>query len=323
MIPRRPLLGLLAAGLPLPALAQGAYPDRPVRMIVPFPPGGGTDTWGRICAEAMQPEFGQPIVIENRGGAGGLVGTEAASKATPDGYTLLFTITTHVQTPVVMNRFPYDPIKDFAFIGRLGTTSISFCIGPAVPAEIRSWAQFVAWAKGRDLSLGSYAAGSTGHAFTLLLAQEAGLKMEHVPYRGETPMLQDMLGGTIHGGFHSMAAAGEMVKAGRIRALATAGERRVPMLGDTPLLKDLGFSPRFSFTGFSGLMAPARTPQPVLEKLDQVFRVAAAKPATHRRLEAVDTVPSYQDPAAFKAQVETCLRQWTEIAQMLNLTVEG
>jgi tripartite-type tricarboxylate transporter receptor subunit TctC len=328
MIRRRPLAGLLAGGLALPALgarAQGAtaYPERPVRFIVPFPPGGGTDTWARITAEGLQPEFGQPIVIENRGGAGGLVGTEAAAKATPDGYTLLFNITTHVQTPVVMRRFPYDPINDFAFIGRLGTTSISFCIGPKVPAEIRSWAQFAEWAKGRDLSLGSYAAGSTGHAFTLLLAQEAGLKMEHVPYRGETPMLQDMLGGQIDGGFHSMAAAGEMVKAGRIRALATAGERRVPMLGDTPLLKDLGFSSRFSFTGFSGLMAPARTPQPILDRLDQAFRLAAAKPETHRRLQAVDTVPSYQDPATFRAQVERSLREWTEITQALNLTVEG
>jgi tripartite-type tricarboxylate transporter receptor subunit TctC len=326
---RRPLLGRLAvAGLAMPAVltaarAQGAYPDRPVRFIVPFPPGGGTDTWARIASEGMQPEFGQPIVIENRGGAGGLVGTEAAAKAPPDGYTLLFTITTHVQTPVVMRRFPYRPVEDFAFIGRLGTTSISFCIGPAVPAEIRDLRGFVEWAKGRDLSLGSYASGSTGHAFTLLIAEEAGLKMEHVPYRGETPMLQDMLAGQIHGGFHSMAAAGEMIKAGRLRALATAGDRRIPALGETPLLKDLGFSDRFSFSGFSGLMAPVRTPQPILDRLAEVFRIAAAKPETHRRLLAVDTVPSYQDPATFRAQVERNLREWTEIAERLNLTVEG
>ena len=325
---RRPLLGLAAAtAMAAPAArAQGtatAYPERPVRMIVPFPPGGGTDTWARICAEGMQPEFGQPIVIENRGGAGGLVGTEAAAKAPPDGYTLLFTITTHVQTPVVMRRFPYDPVNDFAFVGRLGTTSISFCVGPKVPGEVRTWPRFAEWAKGKDLSLGSYAAGSTGHAFTLLLAEEAGLTMEHVPYRGETPMLQDMLAGQIHGGFHSMAAAGEMIRAGRLRALATAGERRIPMLGETPLLKELGFSDRFSFSGFSGLMAPARTPRPVLDRLAEVFRIAAAKPETHRRLLAVDTVPSYQDPAAFRAQVERNLREWTEIAGRLNLTVEG
>ncbi|MDO9707349.1 Bug family tripartite tricarboxylate transporter substrate binding protein [Paracraurococcus lichenis] len=328
---RRHLLGLAAAGLAAPALAQGTaqgtaqtgYPDRPVRFIVPFPPGGGTDTWARIAAEGMQPELGQPVVIENRGGAGGLVGTEAAAKAAPDGYTLLFTITTHVQTPVVMRRFPYDPVHDFAPIGRLGTTSISFCVGPKVPEAIRTWPDFAAWARGRDLSLGSYAQGSTGHAFALLVAEEAGLKMEHVSYRGETPMLQDMLAGQIHGGFHSMAAAGEMIRAGRIRTLMTAGDRRVPALGETPLMKEVGFSERFSFGGFSGLLAPARTPQPVLDRLAEVFRIAAAKPETHRRLLAVDTVPSYQDPPTFKAQVARNLREWTEITERLNLTVEG
>ena len=324
---RRTLFGLAAGALPISAGRAQApaspYPDRPVRFIVPFPPGGGTDTWARITAEAMQPELGQTIIIENRGGAGGLVGTEAAAKAPPDGYTLLFTITTHVQSPVVMKRFPYDPVRDFAPIGRLGTTSITFMVGPLVPAEIRTWPEFVAWARGRDLSLGSYAAGSTGHAFTLLLAEEAKLKMEHVSYRGETPMLQDMLAGSIHGGFHSMAAAGEMVKAGRLRALATAGDRRIPALGETPLLKDLGFSDRFSFSGFSGLLAPVRTPQPVLDKLVEAFRIAAAKPETHRKLLAVDTVPSYQDPAAFRAQIERNLQEWTEIATQLNLSVDG
>jgi tripartite-type tricarboxylate transporter receptor subunit TctC len=313
---RRHLLGLAAAGLALPGLARAqgtsAYPDRPVRFIVPFPPGGGTDTWARICAESMQPELGQSIIIDNRGGAGGLVGAEAAAKAVPDGYTLLFNITTHIQTPVVMRRFPYDPVNDFAPIGRLGTTSITFMVGSKVPAAITTWRQFAEWGKTQDLSFGSYAPGSTGHAFALLLAQEAGLKMEHVAYRGETPMLQDMIGGQIHGGFHSLAAAGEMVKAGRVRPLATAGDRRIAALGDTPLLKELGFSSRFSFGGFSGLLAPARTPQPILDKLAEVFRIGAAKPETHRRLLAVDTTPSYQD-----------LREWTEITDQLNLRVES
>lgn len=302
----------------------GSYPDRPIRFIVPFPAGGGTDTWARIAAEGMTPELGgQSIIIDNRGGAGGLVGTEAAAKAPPDGYTLLFTITTHIQTPVVMKRFPYDPVKDFAPIGRLGTTAITFCVGPAVPASVRTMQDFVAWAKGRDLSLGSYAPGSTGHAFALMLADEAKLKMTHVAYRGEAPMLQDMLAGQIHGGFHSMAAAGEMMKAGRIRPLASSGERRVPSLGSVPTLLELGYSKRFTFNGFSGLLAPVRTPQPILDKLAEAFRVAANKPETHQRLLAIDTFPSYQDPPTFRTQIERNLREWTEIATELNLTIEG
>ena len=319
---RRSLLGATAA-LPMPAVAQGGYPDRPVRFIVPFPPGGGTDVWARIAADGMQAELGQAIVIENRGGAGGLVGTEAAAKVPPDGYTLLFTITTHVQTPVVVKRFPYDPVADFAPIGRLGTTAITFCAGPAVPAMVRSMAEFTAWANGRDLSLGSYAPGSTGHAFALMLAEEAKLRMTHVAYRGETPMLQDMLAGQIHGGFHSMAAAGEMIRAGRIRPLASSGDRRVPSLPEVPTLGELGFSRRFAFGGFSGLLAPARTPQPVLDRLVEAFRVVAAKPETHQRLLAIDTFPSYQDPATFRAQIERNLREWTAIATALNLSVDG
>ena len=241
----------------------------------------------------------------------------------PDGYQLLFTITTHIQTPVVMRRFPYDPVKDFAPIGRLGTTSIVFCVGPTVPAEITTMRDFVAWARGKDLSLGSYASGSTGHAFALMLAEEAGFRMEHVPYRGETPMQQDMLGGAIHGGFHSMAAAGEMMKTGRLRPLASSGNQRVPSLPNVPTLLELGYSARFTFNGFSGLLAPARTPEPILQKLDETFRLAAAKPETHRRLLAIDTIPNYQDPIAFKAQIERNLAEWTAITNALDLRMEG
>ena len=317
---------LLAAGLALPSVARaqgGAYPDRPIRFIVPFPPGGGTDTWARIAAEGMTPELGQQIIIDNRGGAGGLLGTEQAARVPPDGYTLLFTITTHIQTPVVMRRFPYDPVADFAPIGRLGTTSILFVVGPSVPASVTSMAQFVEWSRGRDLSIGSYAAGSTGHAFALMLAEEARFRMTHVSYRGETPMLQDMLAGQIHGGFHSMAAAGEMMRAGRVRPLGSSGERRVPSMQQVPTLIELGFSRRFTFSGFSGLLAPARTPQPILDRLAEAFRIAAAKPETHRRLLAIDTIPSYQDPATFRAQIARNLREWTEIANALNLTLDS
>ena len=322
-IGRRGLAGLAGLALPGMAMAQGSYPDRPIRFIVPFPPGGGTDTWARIAAEGMSPELGQPIVIENRGGGGGLIGTEAAAKVAPDGYTLLFTITTHIQSPVVMKRFPYDPVTDFAPIGRLGTTAILFCVGPRVPAAVTTMAEFVAWGRGRDLSFGSYAPGSTGHAFALMLAEEAKLEMTHVAYRGETPMLQDMLGGSIHGGFHSMAAAGEMMKSGRVRALVASGTARVPSMPGVPTLKEAGFSDRFAFSGFSGLLAPARTPPPVLERLVAAFRVAAMKPETQQRLLAIDTIPAYQDPAAFKAQIERNLREWTAIAERLDLSVEG
>ncbi|MBV1799547.1 tripartite tricarboxylate transporter substrate binding protein [Siccirubricoccus sp. G192] len=235
---RRPLLGLAAGTLAMPAVlaraqggaqgTAGAYPDRPIRFIVPFPAGGATDTWARIAAEGMQPELGQTIVIDNRGGAGSMIGTEAAAKAVPDGYTLLFTITTSIQSPVVLRRHPYDFVKDFAPIGQLGSTSITFMIGPKVPAGIRTLQEFIAWGKGRDLSFGAYAPGSTGHAFGLLLAKEAGLKAETVSYRGEAPMVQDLLAGQIDGGFLSMATAGGDGEGGAVPAAGNLGRPAQP-----------------------------------------------------------------------------------------------
>jgi tripartite-type tricarboxylate transporter receptor subunit TctC len=321
---RRAVLGHLAGALALPALAGRAraasYPDRPIRMIVPYPAGGGTDTWARLVSEGMQAELGQTIVIENRGGASGMVGAELVARAVPDGYTLLFHITTHVQAPVVLRRFPYDPIRDFSFIGRLGTTAITFCIGPKVPAEIATLAQFVAWARGREVAIGNYGPGSSGHAFGMLLTQEAGLKATQVAYRGEAPMLQDLLAGSFHGGFHSTIVAGEMIKAGRVRPLATGGPDRVPSLADrVPTLLELGYSRRFDFTGFNGLLAPARIPQEVVDRLVPAFRKLATSPETLRKLQAIDTVPGYEDPATFRASAERTMRQWQELADALDL----
>ncbi len=320
---RRSVLGLVAGSVAVPAVLraqEGRYPDRPIRLVVPYPPGGGTDTWARLVTEGMQPELGQTIVIENRGGASGMVGAEIVANAVPDGYTLLYHITTHVQAPVVLRRFPYNPVNDFTFIGRLGTTAITFCIGPSVPAEIKTLVEFIAWGRGRDLSIGNYGPGSSGHAFGLLLAREAGLKATHVAYRGEAPMLQDLLAGSFHGGFHSTIVAGEMIKAGRLRPLATGGPDRVPSLADrVPTLIELGYSRRFDFSGFNGLLAPAQVPQEVLNRLVPAFRKVATAPETLRRLRAIDTVPGYEDPATFRASAERTLRQWQEMADALDL----
>jgi tripartite-type tricarboxylate transporter receptor subunit TctC len=329
---RRPFVlgGLAVAGLGRPAAAQqpgaggGRYPDQPVRLVVPFPAGGGTDTWARMLAEPLAAELGQPLVIENRSGGSGMIGTDYAAKAPPDGYTLLLNITTHAQSPVVLRRWPYDPIKDFTFIGRLGTTAITFCVGPSVPAEVTTLAEFVAWGRARPLAFGNYGQGTTGHAFAALLAQEARLEVTHVAYRGEAPMIQDFLAGQFHGGFHSTIVAGEMFKAGRLRPLATGGPDRVPSLADrVPTLLELGYSRRFDFSGFTGMFAPARVPQEVSDRLVPAFRKVVTSPDFVRRLKAIDTIPGYEDPATFRASVERTMRQWEEMAQTLDLYSSG
>lgn len=319
---RRSVLGI-GAGLALarPALAQGGWPDRPIRWIVPFPPGGSTDLWARLVAEPMAAELGQPIVIDNRGGAGGLIGTEAAAKAAPDGNTMLFTITTHVQSPVVLRRFPYDPVADFAPIGKLGVTPLVLCASSS--AQGNTVQDFVAWARGRDLSYASYAPGSSGHAYGQMFSDEARLNMTHVAYRGEGPMLQDMIAGTVACAFHSMAASGGAIRAGRIRPLGLSGTRPLPSLPNVPLLQDSGFSQRFAFSGFIGLLAPARTPQPILERSVAAFRKVVESEATQRRLVEIDTIPAYLGPDAFREDIARCLREWQALATELNLSVQG
>jgi tripartite-type tricarboxylate transporter receptor subunit TctC len=277
-----------------------------------------------MVGEGMIAELGQPIIVENRGGGGGMIGADAAAKATPDGYTILFNITTHVQAPVVLRRFPYDPVEDFFFVGRLGTTAITFCVGPAVPAEVTTLDEFIAWGKGRDLAFGNYAQGSTGHAYALMLAQETRLNATQVAYRGEAPMLTDLLAGTFHGGFHSTVGAGEMMRAGRIRPLATGGPDRVPSLAaSVPTLLELGYSDRFRFNGFVGMMAPAGIPAEAKERLAQAFNRVANAPAMKQRLQAMDTIPGYEDPETFRATARRTLEQWSELAKSLDLYATG
>jgi tripartite-type tricarboxylate transporter receptor subunit TctC len=321
MIDRRQVLGLAGTlALARPALAQ-SWPDRPIRWIVPFPPGGSTDLWARLVAEPMAADLGQPIVIDNRGGAGGLIGTEAAARATPDGHTMLFTITTHVTSPVVLRRFPYDPVADFAPIGKLGVTPLVLCASPATQGSTVQ--DFVTWARGRDLSYASYAPGSSGHAYGQMFSDEARLAMTHVAYRGEGPMLQDMLAGTVACAFHSMAASGGAIRAGRIRPLALSGTQRLPSLPAVPLMRESGFSERFAFSGFIGLLAPARVPQPILDRSVASFRKVMETPSVLQRLNEIDTIPQYLGPDAFREDIARALRDWTVLATELNLSVQG
>ncbi|MBX9701690.1 MAG: tripartite tricarboxylate transporter substrate binding protein, partial [Acetobacteraceae bacterium] len=199
-----------AAGLPAVLLArpalgqgssQGSFPNRPVRIVVAFPAGGGTDIMARLMLDPLAAALGGTVIVENRSGSTGMIAAEHVARSAPDGYTLLMNITTHVQAPVVLRRFPYQPIRDFSFIARVGTGAITFMVGPAVPPQVRTLAEFVAWGRGRPLSFGNFGSGSTAHAFAVLLAQEARLGATHVAYRGEAPMLQDNLGGQIHGAF--------------------------------------------------------------------------------------------------------------------------
>lgn len=326
---RRLLLLGSGAVLAAPAIVRaqgsglGTWPDRPVRFIVPFPAGGGTDTWARLIQEPMQQLLGQPIVIENRAGGGGIAGAIAAVQATPDGYTWFYTIEAFVTVPITQRINPFDPIRDFAPIGRLGHASLSFTVGPAVPAGVTNFNQYLDWARRQPTQpIGNWAAGGSGHAMSVVMERETRLPaVQHIAYRGEAPMLQDNLAGVFHGGFHAMVVVGEVVRAGRLRPLVTAGTDRVPSLADrVPTFAELGgYSDRFNFRGFTGLMAPARVPAPIQARMAEVFRRATTTPEMHARLRAMDTTPGYEDPATFAQTILRTQRDWARLTEELDL----
>ncbi|MDO9707351.1 Bug family tripartite tricarboxylate transporter substrate binding protein [Paracraurococcus lichenis] len=321
---RRHLPGLAAALLAAPALAraqsQPSWPNRPIRMVVPLPPGGATDIWARLVAEPMGAILGQPLVIENRAGAGGMIGTEAVKNAAPDGYTILFHIASFVQTPVVLRRWPYRP-EDFAPIGKFGTTPLPFCVRADLP--VTTLREFVAYARGKQLPYGTYAPGSSGHAFAQALSDLEGLDMVPVHYRGEAPMLQDVLGGRVACAFHSMTASGEQIRSGRIRPLATLGRAGIPSMPAVPSFVSLGYPDYFGNAGFIGLWAPLKVPEPVLAALVDAFRQTMQRPEVLRRMAETDTIAQYLGPEEFRADIAAYQAFWQGLVDRLGLTVEG
>ena len=321
---RRALIATLA--MPALARAQGnvgsGFPDRPIKMVVPLAPGGATDIWARLVAEPMAAMLGQPVVIENRAGAGGMIGAEAVKNAAPDGHTIMFHIANHAQTPVVLKRFPYHPVNDFSFIGKFGTTALPWCVRGDLP--VHSMRAFRDYARGKGLNYGTYSPGSSGHAFGQVISDHDKLDMAAVHYRGEAPMLADVLGGRIPCAFHSMTGSGEHIRAGRVRPLAVLGLDRVPSMPQVPTMVDEGY-PRelFGRTGFIGVFAPKGLPAPVQARLVEAFRYAMHLPATLTRMRELDTVPQYLGPDEFKRDVEDYLAFWTALVERTGITAEG
>ncbi|MCS6892663.1 MAG: tripartite tricarboxylate transporter substrate binding protein [Rhodovarius sp.] len=316
----------LLAALPLlvsPALAQSSWqPDRPIRIVVPFPPGGATDIWARLVAEPMSEMLRVPVVVENRSGASGMLGAEFVAKAAPDGHTLLFTITPLVQSPIVLNQHPYDAVRDFLPIGQMGTTTLMFLCRAALPP--RTLAEFIAFAReraraGRGLNLGSWAAGSTAHVFGLQLNNSLGLGMTHVLYRGEAPMLTAYLAGEVDCGLNSLTTTREHIAAGRLRPLAALGDRRAGGMPEVPTFIEQGVDIGRGWSGFIGLLGPARMPPHVHARLVHVFRETMQRESILARLRQMDTDPLWLGPEDFAATIRRVRDIWTELTRGMDL----
>jgi tripartite-type tricarboxylate transporter receptor subunit TctC len=293
----------LAAIGPSQALAQ-AYPTKPVRLVVPFPPGGSTDIVARIVAQRLGERIGQPLVVENRGGAGGTIGTEAVAKATPDGYILGFASTsTHAVAPAVYTKLGYDPVRDFAPISLVAVTPYLLVVSPKV--DVKSLKEFVAYVKARPgkLNYASAGTGSTTHLAMEMLKSAAGLFIVHIPYNGNGPAGTAVIAGDVEFLFGSLPAVLPHAKSGRVRPLAVGTPKRSPSLPDVPTVAESGFA-GFDASLWLAIMAPAGTPGPVVDRL-------------HKEIVAVVRSPDAAE-ALSKAGAEPITSTPTELANMVK-----
>ena len=313
-------LTLAAAALYAQAPAAADYPSRPIKMLLPFSAGGGGDALGRLLADHMGKRLKQTVVVENKSGAAGTLGTHAVAMAPADGYT--FTIggmTTHLLAPATYTKLPYDPIKDFSVVGRIGNSSILLVASKDFPAN--DLKEYIALAKAKPGSIqyGTWGLGSTGHFCAEVLAQKAGIQMQHVPFKGTTQLMTDMLGGHIKTGFVDMATGTPFVRDGKVKALAVCTQRS-PSLPQVASYKEQGVD--FDQTLSWVMYAPAKVPQNALDKLTSALEGSLKEPEVVQKLLnlgiSVDFVPG-QEQAAVNVRD---LAVWRKIAQDANIKLE-
>lgn len=302
------------------AIAQWS-PSRPMRLIVPFPPGGTVDVVGRIVASRLPEHFGQQVVVDNRGGANAIIGSEITARAAADGHTLLIVPSGHAITPSVTRKMPYDTLKDFAAIGLIGNGAYVLVVHPGVPAK--SVGDFVALARSRP---GQFNYASTGHGNATHLAAElfkvlAGIDMVGVNYKGGGPALTDLIGGQISVFFSGVASGGAHIKAGRIRALGVTTSRRAAALPDVPTIAEAGL-PGFEVDGWYGLLAPAATPAVIIRRINNdLSSVVSMREIKERLLAAgIDARPSTS--AEFHERIARDIARWAEVVKKARIAVE-
>ena len=273
------LAAVLAAAMSLPALAQ-AWPSKPVKMIVPFPPGGTTDIMARVLSERLQASLGQPFTVENRSGAGGVIGTEATAKAAPDGYTILLSSSAPLAVGLKLYpKVPYDVLRDLAPVSMVGDVQMVLVAGSAFkPANVP---EVIAYAKANPgkLTIALNALGSQGHLLTELFRVRTGTQVNIIPYKGSGPAVVDLIGGQVDADFENLPAVIEHIKSGKLRALAVLAPKRVPLLPDVPTFVEHGM-PDFVAAPWFAIVAPAATPRPVIAKLNEEINRVLAAPAT-------------------------------------------
>jgi tripartite-type tricarboxylate transporter receptor subunit TctC len=310
------LAAALAGSLADAASAQ-SYPDRPIRLIVPFAAGGPLDMVGRGLADKLSASLKQTIVIDNRVGAGGNIGTEAAAKSAPDGYTLLLVLSgTLVANPAVFAKLPFAPERDFEPISLVTATSQMLVAHPSVP--VSTTADFVAYAKKNPLTYAHAGPGSGGHLAMGYFRLLAGFSGTPVPYRGNAPLMTDLAAGQVQSGFIASAGAIPHVRAGRLKGLAISSEKRSPLAPDVPTVAEAGY-PKMKLNTWFVLLAPAKTPSDILQLLEREVRQAVQSPDLQKRWRASDIEPLGSTAAEAKAELKEETALWADIVKRAKL----
>ena len=303
------------------ALAQ-TWPSQPIWLVVPFVPGGSTDVLARQLAEKLRVALGQPVVVENRGGAGGTVGSDSVAKSPPDGLTLLMGVTgTHGTAPSIYPKLPYDPVKDFAAISRVVTAPLVLVANPSLPAK--TLADFIAAAKAAPgtITYGTPGNGTSMHLTGVLFDLRAQTSLVHVPYRGSAVALTDLMGGRIATMFGDLLVALPQIQAGTIRAIAVTSLTRNPLLPDVPTMAEAGL-PGFEALSWQGVFAPAGTPAPIVERLYREVKAAMESPDVKTFFGDQGFQVGASTPAEFAAFVASEVTRWAEIVKAGNVRTE-
>jgi len=299
---------------------QDAWPSKPMRMILPFPPGGGTDILGRLIADRLSASLGQPVVTENRGGAGGNVGAEAAAKSAPDGYTLVLVAPSLAISPTLYSRLNYDPVKDLAPISLVATVPNVMVTQPSMPGELK---EFIATVKAKPgaLNFGSGGAGTSNHLAGELFNLVAGTKLVHIPYKGVNLAMQDVLSGNVHLVFIGIPAAAPHIKAGKLRALALVAPQRSSALPDVPTVAEAGL-PDFEVTTWYGVLAPAGTPRNIINRLNGELVKIMHAPELREKLAATGTEPLTSTPEEFSAYIRKEIAKWGDVIRKAGVKAD-
>jgi tripartite-type tricarboxylate transporter receptor subunit TctC len=309
---------------PASAAAQqeaAGYPARPIRIVVGFTPGGPTDRIAREIAQHLHDAWGQPVIVENKPGAGSRIAFEHVARAAPDGYTLLLGAVQTATNMAVYRNLSYDTLRDFAPVTQLTSAVLALTVSPALNAG--SVADLVAQARARpgELTYATFGVASSAHFAAALFEQRAGIRLTHVPYNGAAPAQTAIAGGQVDMGFMSALSAMPLMQSGRLRALAVTSEKRLAQLPGVPTMTEAGF-PNFEVSSWQGLLAPSGTPPAIVAKLHREVARILALPDVRERFAAVAAEPVASTPAQFRAHIEAEIARWSEVARRAALTLD-